>query len=384
MSSDRARHLEVVEQFFSGPRELDRLSLMSDDCEWFNGIGKFPAAPGQTVFRGKDEIGRIILGRAPSPLPLSGRKVDRYDLTTARFHDVETIADGPYVFRQHGYTATTLGGRDYANVYGFLFRFDDDGLIDRVWEHWGTLAAYEQLFQSDLVVDDPDVMLMTTPSVRLRLDLERPVPREVIEQCLDVAVHAPNGSNTQPYQFLCIDDDDRKLAIADLYRTAMQEFMDRPRTAAPEDNVDRTTERQQRIARSVFHLRDHLHEVPVLCVPIVAGRTDGPGKGAQADRTSVFWQSSRWGSVIPTLWSFMLDVALARPRLRVDDAHAVQGARDGRTARHPVRRVDAGRAVPDRVHAGHRVRGHAARAGRGNSCAGTTTACRCGPRCRRP
>jgi nitroreductase len=306
MTSDRMRNLEVVEQFFSGPRDLDRLSLMSDDSQWFNGIGKFPAAPGQTVFTGKDEIGRIILGRAPSPPPPSGRKVDRYDLTTARFHDVETIADGPYVFRQHGYTATTLGGRDYSNVYGFLFRFDGDGLIDRVWEHWGTLAAYEQLFQYDLVVDDPDVMMMTTPSVRLRLDLERSVERAVIEQCLDVAVHAPNGSNTQPYKFLCIDDDDRKLAIAELYRTAMQEFMDRPRTDAPEDNVDRTTERQQRIARSVFHLRDHLHEVPVLCVPIVAGRTDGLGGGAHAERTSVFWQSSRWGSVIPTLWSFML------------------------------------------------------------------------------
>jgi hypothetical protein len=71
------------------------------------------------------------------------------------------------VFRQHGYTATTLAGRDYANTYGFLFRFDRDGLIDRVWEHWGTLAAYEQLFQGDLVVHDPDELLMTTASVRL-------------------------------------------------------------------------------------------------------------------------------------------------------------------------------------------------------------------------
>lgn len=244
MSADRTHHLDVVDQFFTGPRDLDRLSLMSDDCEWFNGIGKFPAAPGQTVFTGKDEIGRVILGRAPSPPPPSGRKVDRYDLTTARFHDVETIADGQYVFRQHGYTATTLGGRNYSNVYGFLFRFDDEGLIDRVWEHWGTLAAYEQLFQYDLVVQDPDVLMMTTPSVRLRLDLERP--------------------------------------------------------------VDRSTEQQQRIAKSVFHLRDHMHEVPVLCVPIVAGRTDGHGAGPQAERTSVFWQSSRWGSVVPTLWSFML------------------------------------------------------------------------------
>ena len=53
MSTDRERNLEVVEQFFSGPRDLDRLSLMSDDCEWFNGIGKFPAAPGQTDVRGQ-------------------------------------------------------------------------------------------------------------------------------------------------------------------------------------------------------------------------------------------------------------------------------------------------------------------------------------------
>jgi nitroreductase len=191
-------------------------------------------------------------------------------------------------------------------VYGFLFRFDADGLIDRIWEHWGTLAAYEQLFQYDLVVRDPDLLMMTTPSVRLRLDLERPVDRAVIEQCLDVAVHAPNGSNTQPYKFLCIDDADRKLAIADIYRAAMKEFVSRPRTDAPEDTVDRTTEQQQRITKSVFHLRDHMHEVPVLCVPIVAGRTDGRGAGAHADRTSVFWQSSRWGSVVPTLWSFML------------------------------------------------------------------------------
>ena len=54
----------------------------------------------------------------------------------------------------------------YANFYGFLFRFDDDGLIDRIWEHWGTLAAYETLFQGPLVVHDPDLLLMTTPSVR--------------------------------------------------------------------------------------------------------------------------------------------------------------------------------------------------------------------------
>ena len=275
---------------------------------------------------GKDEIGRVVLGRAPSPTPLSGRKVDRYDLTTARFHDVHTIADGPYVFRQHGYTATTLGGRDYANIYGFLFRFDGDGLIDRVWEHWGTLAAYEQLFQSDLVVHDPDELLMTTPSVRLRLDLERPVEREVIEQCLDVAVHAPNGSNTQPYKFVCVDDPERKLAIAELYRDAMSEFVNRPRTDAPEDNVDRTTEKQQRIARSVFHLRDHLHEVPVLCVPSSPAAPTASARARRPNARRSVLAGEPLGVGDPDAVVVHARAALTRPRLRVDHAHAVPRA----------------------------------------------------------
>jgi nitroreductase len=149
-----------------------------------------------------------------------------------------------------------------------------------------------------LVVDDPDELLTTTPSVRQRLDLQRPVERAVLEGCLDLAVHAPNGSNQQPYRFICIDDTGRKKQLAEIYRTAMAEFIDRPRTDAPEDNVDRSSAQQQRVAASVFFLRDHLHEVPVLCVPIVSGRTDGHGEGAHADRTGTFWQASRWGSIV--------------------------------------------------------------------------------------
>jgi nitroreductase len=160
--------------------------------------------------------------------------------------------------------------------------------------------------QLPLVVHDPDVLLTTTPSVRLRLDLERPVERSVLERCLDLAVHAPNGSNQQPYRFVCVDDPGRKALLAEIYRTAMAEFMARPRTDAPEDHVDRTTAQQQRVAESVFYLRDHLHEVPVLCVPIVGGRTDGAGAGAHAERTASFWQASRWGSIVPTIWSLML------------------------------------------------------------------------------
>jgi nitroreductase len=304
--STREQQLEVVDRFFDGPRELDRLSLMTDDVEWWNGLGKFPAAPGQTVFRGKDEVGRLVLGRAPSPPQPNGRPVDRYDLSTKSFADVVTIEQGHYVFRQHTYRATTVRGRPYENVYGFLFRFSADGLIERIWEHWGTLNAYQTLFQGPLVVHDPDELLMTTPSVRKRLDLDRPVGRDVIEECMDIAVHAPNGSNQQSYRFVFVDDPATKQALADIYRAAMSDFVNRPRTDAPEDNIDRSDPASKRMTESVVHLAEHLHEVPVLCVPIVAGRTDGAGEGAHAERTSTFWQASRWGSVIPALWSFML------------------------------------------------------------------------------
>jgi nitroreductase/ketosteroid isomerase-like protein len=300
------QQLDVVRQFFEGPRDLDRLSLMSDDVEWWNGLAKFPAAPGQTTFRGRDEIGRIVLGRAGSPRQPNGRHVDRYDLATLSYADVQTIVDGPFVFRQHTYRATTMKGRPYENVYGFLFRFDETGRIARIWEHWGTLQAWETLFQGPVVVHDFDLVLQTTPSVRRRLDLTRPVERETIDACLNLAVHAPNGSNQQPYRFLFVDEPDRKAALADIYRAAMADFVNRPRTEAAEDHVDRTSPQQQRVAASVSYLAQHLQDVPVLCIPLVAGRTDGLGLGAHAERTSVFWQASRWGSVIPTLWSFML------------------------------------------------------------------------------
>jgi len=306
VSEHRERNLATVEQFFVAGRDVDRLSFMTDDVEWWNRLGKFPAAPGQTTFRGKEEIGARILGRAPSPPQPSGRRIDRYDLSTISFHDVHTIADGPYVFRQHRYRATTIGGRPYENVYGFLFRFTDDGLIDRIWEHWGTLEAYETLFQGPLVVHDPDELLMSTPTVRQRLDLARPVSREVIAECMEIAVHAPNGSNQQPYRFIFIDDPDRKSRLAEIYRAAMAQFINRPRTSAVEDTIDRTTPAQQRIATSVAYLAENMERVPVLCVPVVAGRTDGNGAGAHKDRTNTFWQAGRWGSVVPALWSFML------------------------------------------------------------------------------
>ena len=79
----------------------------------------------------------------------------------------------------------------------------------------------------DLTVDE---LLTTTRSVRKRLDLEKPVPREVVMECLELALQAPTGSNAQGWQFVFVDDDEKKKAIADIYRTAATPYLDAPRS----------------------------------------------------------------------------------------------------------------------------------------------------------
>ena len=56
---------------------------------------------------------------------------------------------------------------------------------------------------------DADGVLTTTRSVRKRLDLEKPVEREIVEECLDIALQAPTGSNTQGWQWVFITDPEK-------------------------------------------------------------------------------------------------------------------------------------------------------------------------------
>ena len=58
-----------------------------------------------------------------------------------------------------------------------------------------------------------DELLTSTRSVRKRLDLEKPVPREVLMECLDLALQAPTGSNAQGWQWMFVDDPEKKLSL---------------------------------------------------------------------------------------------------------------------------------------------------------------------------
>jgi nitroreductase len=138
-----------------------------------------------------------------------------------------------------------------------------------------------------------DELLTTTRSVRKRLDFEKPVPRDVLLECLDLALQAPTGSNAQGWQFVFVDDEAKKKALADVYREAATPYLDQPKP----QYGDIRDERTPLVVDSAKYLNEHLHEVPVMMIPCLEGRPDGAPAGASA---------GFWGSLLPAVWSFML------------------------------------------------------------------------------
>lgn len=142
-----------------------------------------------------------------------------------------------------------------------------------------------------------DHLLTTTRSVRKRLDLSRPVPLDVIERCIEIAIQAPTGSNAQNWHFLVVTDAGKRQRLAELYRRAFDAYRTMNTDAPQLQEGDPRREQTLRIVDSASYLAEHLHEVPVHIVPCVLGRVEhGP----------VVMQASLYGSILPATWSLML------------------------------------------------------------------------------
>jgi nitroreductase len=68
-----------------------------------------------------------------------------------------------------------------------------------------------------------DELLATTRSARKRLDLTRPVEREVLEDCLRLAQQAPTASYAQSWRFVVVTDPERRAALGELWRSVADE-----------------------------------------------------------------------------------------------------------------------------------------------------------------
>lgn len=138
-----------------------------------------------------------------------------------------------------------------------------------------------------------DALLSTTRAVRKRLDLERPVPDDVLLRCLELAVQAPTGSNRQGWRWLVVRDPETKEALADIYRRAGGAYL--KQAAADAESGTQTG----RVLDSATYLAENLGRVPVLVIPMIIGRLDDLGHSTAA-------AAGLFGSVLPAVWSFQL------------------------------------------------------------------------------
>jgi nitroreductase len=135
-----------------------------------------------------------------------------------------------------------------------------------------------------------DELLTTTRAVRKRLDLTRPVGREVILECIRLAMQAPTASNAQDWRWVIVTDADKRAAIADIYRNIGAQYL-----AYAADNA--TDPQTRRVYQSAMSLTDTLARVPVHVIPCLDQRLDDAELGVAA---------AAWASIIPAGWSFLL------------------------------------------------------------------------------
>jgi nitroreductase len=146
--------------------------------------------------------------------------------------------------------------------------------------------------QLDLTFDE---ILTTTRAVRKRLDVTRKVPRALLEECLELAFQAPNGSNKNLWRWIIVDDPDMVAKLGAEYRLAMGILQSGQQTSMFSDTSD--SREEAKLLDSAYALADKIERMPALLIPLMPGRAEGK---------SVVEQAAMWGSIVQAVWSFML------------------------------------------------------------------------------
>jgi nitroreductase len=168
-------------------------------------------------------------------------------------------------------------------------------------------------------VAETDRLLTTTRSVRRRLDLDRPVPPEIVREALEVAVQAPTANNHQNWRWLVITEPAVKAKLAEMIRSSWTFHRNDIWTNAGRRRNDARAKRND---ASALALTETLEAAPVLVIPCVLGRppdiaaineawrvrmadkvAEDPGHLVRhgETRASIFY-----GSIFPAIWSFQL------------------------------------------------------------------------------
>lgn len=133
--------------------------------------------------------------------------------------------------------------------------------------------------------------MLTQRAVR-RLTTD-PVDDEVILRCIELALKAPTGSNSQNWHWIVVRDREVKRKLARAYRAAWALYGRAGRI------VTRNDPKRRRIVDAVQWQVDHFEEIPVVVVPCLRGPL-----------RLVSWlpvaATSHYGSIYPAIQNFLL------------------------------------------------------------------------------
>jgi nitroreductase len=101
-----------------------------------------------------------------------------------------------------------------------------------------------------------------------------PVPQGALEHMVDAAVRAPNGGNTQPWEFVVVNDPAKVRQLGELYKNTWLDAM------GWEPSPD-----ESRVYRHARYLAHHMPEVPAMIVVCADhGRGSGYESGQPIER----------------------------------------------------------------------------------------------------
>ncbi|MFK7897707.1 MAG: nitroreductase family protein [Myxococcota bacterium] len=139
-------------------------------------------------------------------------------------------------------------------------------------------------------LETTDRLLSTTRAVRRRLDLSRPVPRELLLDCVRLSQQAPTATNKQHWRWIIVDDPDQKRRLGEVYARGIPLLEEAAKSAPDEQTV--------RVYADAREFAERLGEVPALVIPCLEGRLP---EGAPLSLASAYF-----ASIYPAVWSFQL------------------------------------------------------------------------------
>jgi len=143
---------------------------------------------------------------------------------------------------------------------------------------------------------DVDYLLSSTRSARRTLDLDASVDLGDIRACLDVGLHAANGTNNQSWRWLVITDAEKRKTVADLYRDA---YLTMTGGSMVGDLLADQGE-LGRVMASTEWLVENLARVPVFVIPCFEPYLP------RFENDESFQQATLYGSIFPAVWNLQL------------------------------------------------------------------------------